>query len=223
MSFSFDARFQPTSLDFAEVLRQLEFILPASGIDYDGEIARLHSRSGVPTVTSLQSESVPTLADIATYASSWWGVGLYCISRPLAEALGRTDSMEVYINIFKARGGGLMVEYNENSGAFRARRDSTALSANLIAFLTRTASALEVDRVIYSEEVEHAAPPELSVLIALLEQQAQSDRALETLAIVSKNVMSLEKAQQLAGAWAPSLRLTIDGFVVAPFLGGERP
>jgi hypothetical protein len=221
MSFAFDARFQPTKLDFAEVVRRLEVVLSDSGIDYDGEVMRLYPREGVPTAISLESETVPVLADVAKHASSWWGVSLYCISRPLADALGRTDSMEVYLRLFTAPGGGLMVVYNENSGAFRARRDSEFLLADLASFLVRTAKALEVDLVIFAEEDDQAAPPQVSELRDLLERQARSERALGVLAIVAKDAMSFEEARSLAGAWAPNLRLTTDGFVVVPFLGGE--
>jgi hypothetical protein len=84
-----------------EILRGLEPCLAESGIDFDGEIMRLHNRAGVPTALSLETGRVSTLLDVTQCARPWWGVSLYCISRPLAEALGRTDAMEVYLRVLK--------------------------------------------------------------------------------------------------------------------------
>lgn len=221
MSFSFDARFPVCKLSLPEVIQRLDTIFADSDILYDGQIVRLHSRGGVPTVMSLESDGVENLADVAEHAAGWWGVSLYCISSPLARALGRTDAMEVYVRLFKAPDGGVQVEYNESSAAFRARRESSDLASDLIAFLARFAEALEVDFVIYGEEGDTVVPPRAPEINQVLQQQAQSRRAVERLLIVSQNIISLDDARRLAGSWARNVGLMTSGFVVANFLAGE--
>lgn len=221
MSHAFDARFSPTSLDLAETLRRLGPCLHESGIDFDGEIMRLHSRGGTPTVMSTATQPVSSLGDVAKHAGSWWGVSLYCLSGRLAEALGRTDSIEVYLRIFQAANAGRMLVYNENSRAFSARAGSDELTRDLAALLVCTSAALDLALSIYAEEDGEATVPQLTELERRLAEQAASPRALGWLAVVASSSMSLARARDLAGPWADRVRLSILDYVVLPFLAGD--
>lgn len=219
MSHAFDARFSPTRLELREILARLEPCLYEAKIDFDGEIMRLHSRDGAPTVLSMATVSVPTLGDVASAAQSWWGVSLYCLSRPLADALGRTDAIEVYVRIFKAAAGWMLV-YNEASGAFRARVESDALTNDLGSLLVRVCAALELEVASYAEEDGDARIPTREEIEQHLLEQSESRRALGWLAVVAERSLSLARAQELAGPWADRLRLSILGYVVLPFIAG---
>ncbi len=221
MSHAFDGRFSATELELSEIMLRLEPSLHEARIDFDGEIMRLSSRDGVPTVTSMATQPVADLREAAERARSWWGVSLYALSRPLAEVLGRSDSIEVYLRIFRAPSGGRMLVYNENSGAFGARADSDELTGDLAALLVRVCDALEIELAIYAEEDGEANLPQRSELDRRLEEQAKSPRALAWLAVVASRSMSLARARALAGPWSDRVRLSTSDYVVLPFLAGE--
>ena len=220
MSHAFDARFPVTDLELGELLARLEGCLHASQVDFDGEVMRLNSRGGVPTVLSMATERVESLREVAEEARSWWGVSLYGISRPLAEALGRTDSIEVYLRIFKTPSGGRMLVYNESSGAFQARADSDELTGDLTALLVRISSTLELELCIYAEEDGEAEVPRIAELERRLHEQAAAPRALGWFAVVASRSLSLASARTLAGPWADRIRLSTADYVVLPFLAG---
>lgn len=222
MSYAFDARFSPTELDLAEILHRLEPCLYDSGITFDGEIIRLHSRDGVPTALSMATQSAATFDDVVREAKSWWGVSLYCVSRPLAEVLGRTDSIEVYLRIFQTSKAKRMLVYNENAGAFRARVDTEELARDLVALVGRISAALELELAIYAEEDGEATAPAITELERRLGEQAKSQRALAWLAVVAGDSMGLSKARELAGPWGSEVRLSTSNYVVLPFLSGEK-
>jgi|JI6StandDraft_1071083.scaffolds.fasta_scaffold165837_2 hypothetical protein len=224
MSHAFDARFSPTELGLAEICHRLDPCLHEANLDFDGEITRLCSREGVPTVMSLATQSVASLRDVAQHAHSWWGVSLYCISQSLAKNLGRTDSIEVYLRVFKAATSGFMLIYNENAGAFRARRKSDALTNDLIALLLLISATLKINFAIYREDDGEAKSPELTELEHLLAEQVKASHPLTWLAVVNSDVMSFARARELAGPWREHVSLSTRGYVVLRFLANDfRP
>jgi hypothetical protein len=219
MSHAFDACFSPTELELAEILDRLEACLDEARIDFDGEVARLHSRDGVPTVLSMSTDSVASLGQVAKLAKSWWGVSLYCVSRPLAEVLGKSDAIEVYLRIFKVKAGRMIV-YNEASGAFRTRAASDSMTNDLASLLVGICSALKCELVIYAEEAGDARIPDLAEIEQHILAQSRSQQALGWLAVIEERSLSFAKARELAGPWADQVRLSILGYVVFPFLTG---
>lgn len=219
MSHAYDARFSPTELELAEILSRLELCLDEARIDFDGEVGRLHSRDGVPTVLSMTTDAVATLGDVAKLAKSWWGVGLYCLSRPLAEVLGKSDAIEVYLSIFKVKVGRMIV-YNEASGAFRVRATSDSMTSDLASLLVHICSALGSELAIYAEEDGDARIPDLAEIERRIWAQSRSTQALGWFAVVKERSLGVVRARELAGPWADRIRLSVLGYVVLPFLAG---
>ncbi len=221
MSYAFEARFSPTEFGLSELLLRLDSCMLDSGLEFEGEIARLHSRGGAPLVTNLDTQHSTSVPSVAEQAQSWWGVSLFCVSHALADVLGRSDSIEVYLRIFKAPTSGYLLVYNESDGAFRVCMESDELTRNLAALLIRICSALRIQLAIYSEEEATVDIPNLAELERRLTQQALSPRALAWLAVISIHSMNLAQVRELAGPWKDRVLLSTADYVVLPFLAGN--
>ncbi len=143
MSHSYDAILSPTELDLSGVLEVVDEILAASAIGFTGEVYRLHSSNGTPSVTTADPIDAPDIEDIAQVAARWWGVSL-C---GWWEGIG-----EVYIRLFKSDNAGFHVVYNESGSAFRSRLRDPDLADALLRFLLRLAGRLGSSICIYDQE-----------------------------------------------------------------------
>ena len=218
MSHAFDARFAPVALSREEILRRLDPVLADARIVFDGEVSRLQSRNGNPHAGQLASVSPPTLEAVFEGSRRWWGVGLACASTRLAEELGRTEAMEVYLSVFPNDEGEQILVYNEASSAFHARRESRELQADLLALLVRLLTALGSEMVVFAEETDPTLPASVAEIEERLTHQASSPEPLGWLALIANTRMSFDQARANAGPWAAKVRLATAGYVVLPFL-----
>jgi hypothetical protein len=217
MSYSFEARFAPTSLSLPETLGRLEKVMSAWDIHFEGEIMRLESREGMPTAMSAETVKADTVGGIATLTRKWWGVALFCVSGRLMEALGRTDAVEVTFNLFKAPDGRTMLTYREAKGAFGARRDEEALGRNLYGLMVALCRALEIDVALYDEENDELRILDLDEVTRTVEHSA-TNASPGVGVVVSERLLPLEKARELAGPRAKRVWLAPGGYLVFPFL-----
>lgn len=222
MSYSFEARFSPLGVDYSDVFKQLGATLPQLGISYCGEIVELKSHFGAPTIASLNRVLVDKVQSIAEVAKDWWGVSFLGVSRKLLETLGRTDSVEVYLEVFRTpRSLQRMLIYRESSTACFTRASSEQLSQDLSTILVQLCVALSADLVIYEEEMndDEFSVPSVEEVCSKLDTIHASTLSPATFMAVSRKLMSYADAKARAGRrWAHRIRETTSGYVVFPFL-----
>jgi hypothetical protein len=221
MSHAYEARFAGVDQDLSAIIAGLEPCLEKVGLVFDGEVTQLQSQGGLAVVASMESKRVTQLTDIPRLANRWWGVSLFCISTPLADALGRTDAIEVYLRIVKVAEARRVIVYNEASAAFHARAELESLSQQLTSTLVAICSAVGSELAIYMEEDPELSEPSLDELRQRLVRQGQASEALAFHAVVKSEVLSLADARELVGPWAEHLRLSTNGYVVLPFLSNQ--
>lgn len=224
MSYSFEARISPTSLSFAETLEHLDECFLATGLEFTGEVTRLHSRSGVPTVKSFSPHEVSTVGEVAEAAKKWWGVSMLCNSASLREELGRNTAIEVDVAVFPGPGDVHLVTYTEPKGAFWARVRAPALETSLGGMLAAMCAELEATCAIYAEESEEETLviPDVDEVRQRLASAASMDRAPGFLAVVSQDELGFEEARELAVGRSELVRVSTGGYVVIPFLSAKR-
>lgn len=218
MSHAYDARFAPVSLDLADVMDRLERALPQTQLSFDGEAVALRSQGGLAIVAEMNTHSAANLAEVARVARRWWGVSLYCTSESLAEELGRSEAMEVYLRAVKWDPEQRLVIYNESSSAFRARAESDKLTRKLAATLVTLCAALGSPLAVYAEEDPDLGEPTLAEVIQRLTTQAEAAAPSGWLAVARIDQLALEQARDLAAGWRDRVGLAPKGYVVLPFL-----
>lgn len=218
MSYSFEARFSPTEISFSEVLSRLETVLEQSHLHFEGEIMRLESRDGMPTAMSVDTIAVDTVKAIAQIARKWWGVALFCVSAPLLKEVGRTDAVEVTLNVFESPDGRRMLNYSEGKGAFAARVSSVDLERDLCALLVRVSAAMQIDVALYEEEQDEFRVVDLEEATRTIERVASVQGAPGICVAISQRLIRLEAARVLAGPRASRVKVSSSGYVVFPFL-----
>lgn len=215
MSYAYEAYLSPIDLPFGDLLDRLNNVFMETGIQFGEQVFKLVSRDGMPMVSDLAGVSVGSMSDIKTLAEKWWGVSLYCVSTSIADALGRSDAMEVYFNVFKQSPGRYRLVYNESSAAFRARSESASLTGDLIGCLTCLCKAMNADFAIYEEELE--GPPSLQDRQSFVQRVSEftsATRKLPWLGVASQQQIGLDEAKALSSSETGEIRLSTMGFVV---------
>src|SRR5689334_6538310 len=133
MSYSFHARFDTTQLTLPQIISKIGGILDESGIVFQNTASQLIPHNGWPTIDaeSFLPTPVQGLDDAGQVAAQWWGVGLYCISTPLKQRLGRGDWMEVDFEIFRAPNKRWTLSYRESKAAYHHRLEVEAAAREL--------------------------------------------------------------------------------------------
>lgn len=221
MSYAFEARFSRVPLSFTETLDRIDESFSVAGLEFTGEITRLHHRRGMPIVKTASAVHLSTVLNVkaAAKAGRWWGVSMLCNSIPLREALGRNTATEVDLAVFPHDDGHL-VTYTEPKGAFWARVRNPALEHQLGAMMSVIAASLDATVGIYAEEREHEdlVIPTLESVLADLKHGSSREHAPQRVAIIAERVLSLEQARAHAGRFANRVRRTTRGYVVIPML-----
>lgn len=219
MSTSFEARFSATGKKLPKLLERLEAALQKSDVRFFGSVMQLESHEGWPTVSGLGFDSVETMADLAGLAENGWGVGLECVSDVLLEGLGRTDAVEVYFNIFRTDDNRWTVSYLEGSDATDFRAQSDAGARNLSALQAAVCHAGGFDLSIYDEQNHERSPvPTLRDAEVAIKRAAADPTRGDLSVAVSSRLMTHERAQSLAGRRADQVKVSVNGYVLFPFL-----
>jgi hypothetical protein len=216
MSFSFEARFSRSEFGIPDAITHWSVALAESRIHFDGEIMQLQSRGGVPTAMSIQTVKAADLAEAAELARKWWGAGLFCVSEPLMEVLGKTDAIEVSLSLHRLDGGSACM-YRESKSASAARVETEELARDLSAFLVRACKQLRVDLAIYDEEADSYSVPDLTEALALIDAAAAAPQLRGGRIVVASRLLDLNTARERAGQWADSVELAPGGYVLLWF------
>lgn len=219
MSTSFEARFSTTSMKLPKLLERLGTALPACGLRFFGSIMRLQAHDGWPTVSGSEFGKVDSLVGAGAVAEQWWGVGLECVSDVLLQGLGRSDAVEVYLNVFRVQTDRWTVSYLESSSATDFRIRSEEGRRNLSALQEAVCRAGGFDLSIYDEQ-DHARSPTPAVREAEVAiKRVAADPNLGDLSVVAASkALSERRAKKLAGPRADEIRLSANGYVLLPFL-----
>lgn len=116
------------------------------------------SKVGLGLTPTGPSRQMCNLLHATTTLTLTGGVSWACTSKALMDALGRTDSIEVYFRLFK-HAGGFALSYDETNTACEARAESEDLTADLIALLVSICSGLQMDFAVYEEERDDGVMP----------------------------------------------------------------
>src|SRR5690242_18304629 len=160
MSYSFQARFDITQLTLPQMLNKLPGLLDELGIRFQNTVSRLIEYKRWPTIdaSSFEPVQVQGLDEAGRVAAQWWGVGLYCVSQPLAKRLGRGDWMEVDFQFFRAPNKRWTMTYRELKTAYQHRIEVEDAAQELYELQLRLCSALGFRFSVYDEE-DYDIPP----------------------------------------------------------------
>jgi hypothetical protein len=219
MSYSFDARFSASSVPYATLLERLAATLPACGLRYSGAMMPLQSHGGWPTIGGLEFGHADTLAEAASVSASAWGVSFEFISAVLYDGLGKTDAMEVYLQVFRVSDDTISVIYNEASRAADYRIKDEDAARNLTAIQLAICDAGSFELSIYDEQNFKRPPiPTLRNVEVAIKRIADEPTRGDCSAVVSMKVLDLERARKLAGPRAGEIKVSTNGYIVFPFL-----
>lgn len=219
MSTSFEARFSTTRLSLPELLGRIEAALPECGLRFFGAVARLQPSNGWPTVAGLDFASVASLAEAAKLAEPWWGLGIECVSDVLLEGMGRSDAVEVYLNVFRSPEGSWTMSYLESSAATDHRVASEDAAKNLVAIQLAMCEAGRFELSIYEEQDHERDPvPTLRSVEVAIKRAGADPSAGDLSVVVSTKVIDHARARRLAGKRAGDVKVSANGYVVFPFL-----
>ncbi|NVB38021.1 hypothetical protein G6O69_09270 [Pseudenhygromyxa sp. WMMC2535] len=219
MSTSFEARFSTSKLGLPQLLHNLDSAFKQCNLRFYGTIAELHSHRGWPTVMSLEFLNVDSLAEAASVARNWWGLGIECISESLQEEFGRSDVIEVYFNIFRAPDGKWTLIYLESSRATVYRSQSAHAAQDLTNLQIAMCQAGGFALSMYDEQYHERSPLLTRRGVEVAIKRVAGDPRRGYLSVVaSLDEISHERARELAGPRADEVLLAIPGYVVVPFL-----
>ncbi len=219
MSTSFEARFSTTRLSLSDLLTRVEAALPDCGLRFFGAITRLESDNGWPTVAGLDFAAVDSLADAAKAAATWWGLGIECVSDVLLAGMGRSDAVEVYLNVFRDPEGRLTMSYLESGAATDHRVASEDAAKSLVAIQIALCDAGHFELSIYDEQDHERDPvPTLRNAEVAIRRAASDLSAGDLSVVVSSSAVDHARARHLAGPRAAEVKLSANGYTVFPFL-----
>jgi hypothetical protein len=219
MSVSFVARFDTTQLKLPQILDQLAGLFGELGVRFQNSATRLIEHDGWPTVSASCFEPIPVqdMSEVGSIAAQWWGVGLYCVSLPLALRLGRGDWMEVDFQLFRAPNKRWTLNYTESRTVQRHRIEVEDAARELYELQLRLCAALGLRFSVYDEEDYNLGPvPTLKEVEHRLEACARGELGCSI--VVATSEMTLERARELAGPRANLVRLSTTGHLLFPFL-----
>lgn len=219
MSVSFEARFSTTRLDLSVLLERLDAALPDCGLRFVGAVMRLQPHDGWPTVGGLDFGSVASLGEAARVGESWWGLGLECVSDVLLEGLGRSDAVEVHLNVFRSPEGPWTMSYLEADTATDHRIASQDAAKNLTALQLAMCRAGRFGLSVYDEQNHDREPvPTLRSIEVAIKRVAADPSAGDLSVVVSTKLLDHARARLLAGPRADEVKVSTSGYVVFPFL-----
>lgn len=223
MSHSFLARFDTTSFTLPQILNELPGLFDELGIQFQDSVSRLVEHRGWPTIdaSSFEPVSVQGMDEISHVAAQWWGVGLYCISLPLTQRLGRGDWREVDFQLFRAPNKRWTLSYMESKLAQRHRLDVEDAAGDLYQLQLRMCATLGFRFSVYDEEDYDLAPvPTLKEIEHRIERCARGELGCSM--VVTASEMELARARALAGPQANLVRQSTTGHILFPFLLSAR-
>lgn len=219
MSYSFLARFDTTQSTLPQILDKLEGLFSELGIQFQDSVSPLIEHKGWPTIDASSFESAPVqgLDEAGRMASKWWGLGLYCVSLPLAQRLGEGDWMEVDFQIFRAPNKKWTLSYMESKLAHRHRIEVEDAARDFYELQLRLCGALGFRFSVYDEENYNISPlPTLKEIERRIERCARGELGCSI--VVANTEMDLNRARTLAGPHAALVRQATTGHILFPFL-----
>lgn len=219
MSTSFVARFDTTPLSLKQVLDAIGPVIANHEIIYSGSLIELVPHGAWPTIGNLNFQNVG-MGDAAKAASSWWGVGLSCISKHLVKEIGRGSASEVDLSFFRGPKNQWTLHYSELSMAADHRIESEESNQDLIALQTDLCRVAKFKLSLYQEEDTDGLPTVSLRNVESAIKQIAGDIGSESSIVVSTELMDLNRGHQLAGSRADEVRQSNQGFIVFPFLTG---
>jgi hypothetical protein len=223
MSYSYDARFDTTSLKLSPLIDKLESALQRAELEFTGTMMRLFLDKGSHRPTpELSNETLfpkaveGGLAPLKELAKDWAGFSLMCDSLPLQRRFGRGSTSEVYVRVFRAPNKEWTLMYSEGDTVQAERCDDPDLARELYALQTTLCAELGFKFSIYEEEEDDYAIPTLKELAQRLGRGRQEN--LGTAVVAATSLVSFDEAKKLAPSSANQLQLSTLGFVVFPFL-----
>jgi hypothetical protein len=219
MSYSILTRFDTTSFTLPQILNKLPGLFEELGIQFQDTASRLVEHKGWPTLDASSFEPVPVqgMDEIGHVAAQWWGVGLYCISLPLAQRLGRGDWREVDFQLYRVPNKRWTLSYMESKLARLHRLDVEEAAQDLYQLQLRLCATLGFRFSVYDEEDYDLDPvPTLKEIEHRLERCAHGELGCSI--VVATSEMELARARALAGPRADLVRLSTTGHILFPFL-----
>lgn len=203
MSFSFDARFGPSSKTLGEIITHTSDVLLAKGMMFMESVWELiPSRETSPMVSTPSPTSVSELDEVVALTANWWGRSLEWHSPEFGE---------VYLQIFSADKHGYYVVYNEGRSAVRMRLKDSEAKESLLAMLTEFMTALDVPICTYGDKSgDFFRPPNVRDIADMLDDSVKWPKAIaiaDTSMLTPALLDALRKKEEL-------VRWTVDGRVI---------
>jgi hypothetical protein len=219
VSVAYEAWFGPSPKSLEEILAALDQVLLELGIAFSGSVTRLHNQGGYPGVLSLDTEHCETMADVAKRAQRWFGVSLHCVSGPLMEQFGKSNSAEVFFAIFRGPDRRYLVSYSETRTVLVGRLESPTLAKGLYGLMLRIASLCDMDAALYTEERDELIVVDQATVIATLQNLGMAADVGAQAMVFRPSLVSLNEARLMVGRWAPRLKLSTAGYVLLELVG----
>jgi hypothetical protein len=206
VSFSFDARFGPSSKTLGEIITHSSGMLLAHGMMFMECVWELHpSGEGSPTIDTPSPTSVSEINDVVALTANWWGRSLEWHSPEFGE---------VYLQIFSAFAAetrGYYVVYNEGRSAVHRRMRDSDAKESLLGMLTEFMSALEVPICTYGDKSgAFFRPPTLKDIQDMIDRNVKWTKAIaiaDTSLLTPALLDALRKNDEIV-SW------TVDGRVI---------
>ena len=206
MSFSFDARFGPSSKALEVIIAHTADILLAQGMMFMESVWELHpSGEGSPSVSTLAAIPASEIDEVAALTANWWGRSLEWHSPEFGD---------VYLQIFAALAAekqSYYVVYNEGRGAVHMRVKNSDAKESLLGMLTEFMDALEIPICTYGDKSgAFFLPPSLKDIEDMLDDSVKWPKAIaiaDTSLLPPTLLDALRKKEEL-------VRWTVDGRVI---------